>query len=433
MSHKPVGRRRWVVGGLLGLGVLVNYLDRVNLTVGAPSIQKELGVSTFEIGLLLSAFGWTYGVLQIPAGLILDRYGVKPVMRISIFLWGLASFVTSFSLGGGTLFASRMLLGIAEAPGFPANAKATGYWFPRHERSLATALFDASAKFSNVIAIPVVAWLVVQFGWRGAFIATGIVSFVYLAIFAAAYRDPNDDKKLSPEERAYITDGGAVAEGASRVGLSLLGYLLKQRKVWGLSLGFGAYGYAFALFIFWLPGYLVKEMGMDIMKSAAFTTIPWFVATVSDLVIGGWLIDHLIARGHDETRVRKSIIIGGMVCGLAVIGAAVAHNPYWAIFWITISLSGLAATAPAAWSLPSLIAPRGGAATIGGMMNFCNSMSGVVAPIVTGFIVGTTQSFSLAFLVAGIVLVAGIAAFIFLLGPIRPIPDPEPKPGISAL
>lgn len=425
-SRSPKGRRRWMIGCLLGLGVLVNYFDRVNLTVAGTTIARDFALGPAQLGLLFSAFGLTYGILQIPAGLLLDRFGVARVMRWSTFLWGVASTITAFSLGMKTLFLSRLLLGVAEAPGFSANSKATGYWFPRAERGLATALFDGAAKFSNVIGVPIIALLLVHLGWRGAFLVTAALSVAYFLLFRFVYRDPSQDEKLSVEEHAYIKSGGAAIEGEAGTDTShLLGYLLKDRKVWGLSIGFAAYGYAFALFIFWLPGYLVTEMGMDVLKSATFTTIPWIFATISDLLIGGWLIDHLIKKGLDESKVRKSIIVIGMLLGLAVVGAGFTRDPYWAIVWITISLSGLAAAAPAGWAVASLIAPKGGAGTIGGIMNFVNSMTGIAAPIITGFIVGATQSFSRAFMLAGAMLAIGIISYVFVLGRIEPILEPS--------
>ena len=165
-------------------------------------------------------------------------------------------------------------------------------------------------------------------------------------------------------------------------------------------------------------------MHMSILKSAGFAAIPWMCATIADLVVGGWLIDHLIKRGYDETPVRKTVLVLGMLLGLAVFGATFTTDPVWAILWISIALSGLAAAAPVGWSIPSLIAPRGGTATIGGIMNFLNNMMGVVAPITTGYIVGATQSFTGAFLVAGTVLIVGIVSYVFVLGRLEPIADP---------
>ncbi len=421
-----IPRRRWIIGGLLGVGVLINYIDRINLSVAAPQLKAEFHLTTADMGLLFSAFFWSYALLQIPAGLILDRFGVTRVGRWGAFLWALASGVVAFTSGFGGIFVARMLLGIAEAPGFPASSKATGYWFPRKERSVATSLFDAAAKFSNVIGVPLVAFVTVGLGWRWGFGVTAVLSFAYFLAFYFIYRDPSADKKLSPAEHAYIIQGGATPEGGSSASAgSMLAYLLRQPKVWGLSLGFAAYGYSFYLFLTWLPGYLVQTMHMSIIKSAGYAAIPWACATVSDILFGGLLVDRLVSAGWDETKVRKAVLITGMLFGLAVFGATRTTDPHWAIFWISIALSGLAASAPIGWSIPSLIAPQGGTGTIGGIMNFLNNMMGVIAPIVTGFIVGATNNFEMAFLVAGIVLLVGIFFYVVVLGRIEPIASPQ--------
>ncbi|QND84500.1 putative MFS-type transporter [Chromobacterium vaccinii] len=424
-----VPARRWRIGWLLGIGILVNYFDRISLSVAAPQLQQEFGLSNGELGLLFSAFFWSYALLQIPTGVILDRFGTTRIGRLGALLWGVAATLTACAGGFAGIFAARMLLGVAEAPGFPVSSKATGYWFPRRERAMATAIFDAAAKFSNVIGVPMVALAVVHLGWRWGFGVSAILSVLYFIAFYLIYRDPSADKNLSEAERQYIVQGGAAEEGVSQQSsMAMLGYLLRQRKVWGLSIGFAAYGYVFYLFLTWLPGYLVQAMHMDILKSAWFSAIPWMFATLSDLFVGGWLIDKLIARGHDETRVRKTVLLCGMAMGMAVFGATTTTDPYVAIVWITIALSGLAAAAPVGWSLPSLIAPRGGTGTVGGIMNFANNMMGAVAPIVTGFIVGATHSFANAFMVAGFMLVIGILAFVFLLGRIEQLPEPGVSP-----
>jgi ACS family D-galactonate transporter-like MFS transporter len=420
-----IPRVRWGIGVLLGAGVLVNYFDRINLSVGGPQLQQEFGLTNSELGWLFSALFWPYALLQIPTGMILDRFGVTLVNRVSTFFWSVASTVTAFAGGFGSILAVRIVLGAAEAPSFPASSKATGYWFPRGERSLATAIFDAAAKFSNVIGIPLVALVVVRFGWRWGFGMTGLLSFLYFLAFLLVYRDPSRHPRLSPEEHEYIRAGGATPEGPSHSGeVAMLGYLLVNRKVWGLTIGFSAYGYSFYLFLTWLPNYLEQSMHMSVLKSAGYAAIPWMCATVADLVVGGWLIDHLIKRGYGETPVRKTVLVLGMLLGLAVFGATLTTDPAWAILWISVALSGLAAAAPVGWSIPSLIAPRGGTATIGGIMNFLNNMMGVVAPVTTGYVVGATGSFAGAFLVAGVILVIGIVAYVFILGQLEPIPDP---------
>jgi MFS family permease len=420
-----IPHRRWTIGVLLGVGILINYFDRVNLSVAAPQLQQELGLTPTDIGLLFSGFFWSYAILQIPVGMVLDRFGITRVSRIGAFLWAVASAVIAFTNSFGTIFAARALLGVAEAPAFPANSKATGYWFPRHERALATAIFDAAAKFSNVVGVPLVAITVVTLGWRWGFGLTALLSFAYFLAYWIIYRDPSVDTRLSAEEREYIRKGGAAPEGnASASPFAMLGYLLRSRKVWGLTLGFGAYDYSFYLFLTWLPDYLVQTMHMSILRSAGYATIPWICATIADLIVGGWLIDHLVANGRDETRVRKAVLVVGMVLGLAVVGATMTSDPRWAIFWITVALVGLASAAPVGWSLPSLIAPHGGTGTVGGVMNFAGNLMGAVAPVVTGVLVGATQSFSVPFLVAGIVLLFGIFCYVVLLGRIEPIPEP---------
>ena len=260
--------------------------------------------------------------------MVLDRFGVTRVGRWGAFLWAVASTITAIASGFGGILAARVLLGVAEAPAFPASQKATGYWFPTHERSRSTAIFDSAAKFSNVIGVPLVAFAIVNLGWRWGFGITAILSLAYFVAYWAIYRDPSEDKRLSKAEHDYILAGGATREGAAESGQStMLGYLLRNRKVWGLTIGFSAYGYSFYLFLTWLPGYLVQTLHMSILKSAGYATIPWIFASLSDLLIGGFLVDHLIARGYDDTKVRKTVLVAGMLLGLAVFGAVTTTEP----------------------------------------------------------------------------------------------------------
>jgi ACS family D-galactonate transporter-like MFS transporter len=421
---------RWRIGGLLGVGVLVNYFDRISLSVAAPQLQKDFGLSSVDMGFLLSAFFWSYALLQIPAGVALDRYGVTRLGRWSGLLWAAASALAAGAGGFMSMLVARVLLGVAEAPSFPANAKATGYWFPRNERAMATALFDAAAKFSNVVGVPLIALAVVHLGWRCGFGFVALLSLLYFVVFWRMYRDPSRHPGLTREEREYIVANGATPETQrSAAPGGMLVYLLGRRKIWGLSLGFAAYGYCFYFFLTWLPGYLVQTMHMSVIRSASMAAIPWACATLSDLLVGGWLIDHLIGRGCNETRVRKAVLLLGMLGGLAVFGATTTTNPFVALTWISIALSGLAAAAPVGWSLPSLVAPKGGAGTVGGIMNFANNIMGALAPIVTGMVIDRTHSFTAAFLVAGFVLLGGMASFAFLMGRIEPLPEPRSELG----
>jgi MFS family permease len=429
-SIRRIPRLRWRIAGLIGAGVLINYFDRISISVAGPQLERSFHLTPVDLGVLFSAFFWTYALLQIPVGLVVDRFGVTRVGRWSALLWTAASALTACAGGFMGILAARLLLGVAEAPSFPASSKATGYWFPRRERALSTSLYDVGAKFSNVIGVPLVALAVVRLGWRWGFGVVAALSFLYFIAFWRLYRDPSQHPALTHGEREYLAAGGAEPEGpASESPVGMLGYLLRTRKVWALVIGFGAYGYSFNLFLTWLPDYLVHTMHRSILTSAGFAAIPWGCASVADLLVGGWLIDFLVGRGRSETRVRKAVLVIGMCVGLAVLGATVTARPGVALVWISIALAGLSAAAPVAWSLPSLIAPKGGVGAVGGLMNFSNNMMGVVAPIVTGFIVARTHSFVGAFLVAGLVLLAGVASFVLLLGRIEPLPEPAAPRG----
>ena len=420
-----VPRRRWTIALLLGFGVLVNYFDRVNLSVSRDALQASFGISAVMFGYLSSAYNWPYALLQLPSGLWLDRFGVRRVGIISTIIWSIASFAAAISTGIGGLFGARFLLGIGEAPTFPANAKAVGYWFPQTERSLATAMFDAAAKFSSAIGIPLLGLCLLYFGWRWNFAVTGFISLLYFALFYAYYRNPSEDKSLATAEREFIVRGGAQPEDRARAAKGApLAYLLRQRKVWGLALGFASYNYTFYFLLTWLPSYLSAALHVNMFRAALYTSVPWTFATITDLVVGGWLVDALIQRGWNAVRVRQAVLIGGTAFGLTILGTAYSHTPVTVLFWISVSIGGLSAASPVGWSIPSLIAPRESVGTLGGILNFGNQLAGIAAPILTGYIVQATHSFSGAFIGATAFLILGIAGYVFLLGRIEAIPDP---------
>lgn len=423
MPNTP--RRRWRIALLLALGVLVNFFDRINLSVSRESLSASFGVSLVVFGYLASAFSWTYALMQMPAGVLLDRLGVRRVGRISILLWSVTCFAAALAPGLSWFFAARLLLGVSESPTFPANAKAIGYWFTQAERSLATAITDAAAKLSTAVGVPLLGLLLFYFGWRWSFAATGCISFFYFVLFYRVYRNPKEDDKLSAQEFEFITEGGAQPEGRARAeGVASLGYLLRKRKVYGLALGWGAYNYTFFFLLNWLPSYLTLGLHVAQLQSALYTSLPWLVATGSDLIVGGWLVDALLERGWNANRVRHGVMVGGMALGLSILGAARAHSLAAALTWISLALGGLAAAAPVAWTLPSLISPRGSVGTVGGIVNCSGQIAAISAPIVTGYLVSATHSFAAAFATSSATLVLGIASYILMLGRIEPIPEP---------
>jgi MFS transporter, ACS family, D-galactonate transporter len=433
MVKKRTGGLRWAIAILLGIGIIINYFDRLNISVAAGPLTQEYHLSATQLGFILSSYLWTYTLLQIPIGALLDKIGIKWLMRIGTIIWSIATFMTAIVSGYGLIILSRFLLGIAEAPTFPGASKATGYWFPMSERGLATSAFDAAAKFSNVIGAPLVAAAITIYGWRAGFWVTGILSLIYAAVFWLLYRDPKEARRLSEEERTYIVEGGAQQEEQTGESASWadtwanITYLLRQRKIWAMTLGFAAYGYSFYLLLSWLPGYLQRQLHVSILGSSYYAAIAWGVATITDIVIGGWLVDYLIRRGRDSSKVRKTLFAIGMIIGVAVIGAAFTTDPNIAIIWISIALGGLAFAAPIGWSIPSLVAPKGTVGTTGSIMNFFNNLVGIIAPILAGYIADRTGGFAINFLIAGAVLLLGIAAYLLMLGKIEQLPSPMEK------
>lgn len=434
-SPAAIPRRRWRIALLLGLGVLVNYFDRVNLSVSHAALYTTFGISNVVFGYLSGAYNWTYACCQLPIGVLLDKFGVKRIGRISIFIWSAASFLAAITPNLGGFFAARLLLGVGEAPTFPANAKAIGLWFPSSERSFATSIFDSAAKFAPAIGVPLIGILLIKVGWRWSFAATGIVSLLYLAIFYWIYRDPQDDPALTEIERNHIQDEHLHAEFHPHTQSDItepiqptsLGYLLRQRKVIGFALGFGSYNYVFYLLLTWLPSYLAAELHIDLLHSFLYTAAPWLVATVTDLLIGGLLVDALIRRGWNQSTVRRTALIVGTTCGLGIFGTAHAHTAAAALIWISISIGGLSIASPVGWSITSVLAPRGSVGTLGGIVNFSNQISGIAAPLITGYVVAVTHAYAWAFYIAAAYLLIGIASYTFLLGKIERI-APEPQP-----
>jgi MFS transporter, ACS family, D-galactonate transporter len=375
---------------------------------------------------------WSYTLSRIPAGLLLDRIGMKCALRVTTWVWALACFLTAVASGTGLVLASRILFGVAEAAVFPGSIKVTGYWLPRAERVLSTAVFDSGQRLSNVIGTPLVALAVVELGWRGAFWTTGVLSVVFAALFWIGYRNPKEalrSGRLGQAEYEYIRAGGAQDEDVAHPNpLANLGYVPRRRKVWGLSLGLARAGYTSWLLLTWLPNYLQTALHTTVLKSGVYTAVPWLVAVAVEFVVPGWLVDHLIRRGRAETVVRKAVLIAGMVVGLGIVGAGVHHQPGGGAVLDHRRHRG---------DHPGLLRqqqparahrPEGGVGAVASVMNFVNTLFGLAAPIVTGFLVQATGSFAPAFLVARVIMLARIFFYTVVLGRIEQIPAP---PGVA--
>jgi len=405
--------KRNTIAIVLGIGVLVNYFDRVNLSVAHDALQNTFGISDVVFGYLLGAYSWTYAAMQLPSGTLLDRFGVRRIMLVSIILWSIASGMAAVAISIAFLFAARFLLGIGEAPAFPACAKAIGLWFPADKRGIPTATFDAAAKLGVGLGTPLLGLVLLRFGLRTNFALTAILSVLYAVLFAVVYHDP------APGEAFTTPSAGPQPEG-----LLSLSDLLRHRKVIGVALGSGAYNYCFYLLLTWLPFYLQKGLKMSTRNAVLWSAVPWLVSGIVGFLVGGLLPDVLIRRGHDSSTARRTILIAGTAFGLLILAPAFINQPAIVLVCLSLSLSGLSAASPVLWTLPSLLAPPGSTGRVGSIMNQANQIAAIVAPIATGYISTWTHSFAAAFLVAGAILVGGIASYVLLLGRIERIPAP---------
>ena len=357
--------------------------------------------------------------------------------RIGTFLWSCATFGAAVTPRLSGLFGARFLLGVGEAPTFPANAKAIGLWFPPQERSFATSLFDAAAKFASAIGVPLIGIVLLKAGWRWSFALTGLSALSTSSLLARLSRSGRrcrPDRGRARLHRRRSTDSRSARRRTGPRSRTLRSAsFLRQRKVIGLALGFGAYNYVFYLLLTWLPTYLSSALHIDLLHSFLYTSVPWIIATFTDLFFGGWLVDFLIQRGYDANRVRRIVLIGGMAFGLGIFGAAHAaqcrararldQRFHWR------PVRGRARRLVQ----PSLIATRANVGKVGGIINFSGQVSGIAAPIITGYVVQTQHSYAWAFVVPAAYLLVGIAGYIFLLGRIEVAPQPrKPQSACSA-
>ncbi|MCB6219864.1 MFS transporter [Bacillus paralicheniformis] len=421
--EKRPGHTRWYISSLLSSMIILNYFDRVAISVAAPAIQDSFQLTATQLGIVFSIYTYSYTLMQIPVGSLLDKYGVAWVTRVGMTVWSFLTIILAFLQGKLLLYIVRFLIGLTSASAFPAASKATALWFPQNERGLANSLFDSAAKFANVIGAPLVAFLVTTFDWRAAFLTIGIINVLFTVFFWMYYEQPDRHKRISKEELHYIQKHNAVSEeDISERTLIALKAMLANRKAWGLMIGFTGYGYTFNLLLTWLPTFFKETYGMDIMSSGLFTAVPWLISTISGIVVGGWLVDFLIQKGQSNTKVYQTIIAIGMSLGFAFLGAVFTHNITIAIICISVGLAGISATAPVGWSISADIAPAGSISLLSSMVNLANNLfGGIIAVSLTGYLVDVTGSFTLSFLVAGFVLLLGLVFYLAVLGDIKRI------------
>ncbi|WP_246655320.1 MFS transporter [Streptomyces decoyicus] len=420
---EPRGGTRWAMGGLLAGGILVNFLDRTAISVASSSIAADFGLDLQQLGVVLSAFTWSYCLVQLPAGLLVDLLGVSRLTRIASALWAVAGLLTAVAGGVGPIIAARLLLGVAEGPSMVGASKATAAWFPLSERGMATAMFDGATKLANMVAFPVLAFVMSEWGWRAGFLFTSVISVLFTAVWWWGYRDPSAARSLRPAEREFILEGGA--RDLDRGGARQFRSALRSGRIWLLSCGFACYGYTINIVLTWMPEFLQREFGVRLLQSGIYSMIPWAVATVAELIVGGWLVDRLVRRGRNPWTVRKTVLTCGLALGATIGAAGSAGSPAVAVVWMSLSLAGLAIAAPVAWGLPGLLAPPGTVGAVSGLMNFLNTAATAGGVLLTGRLAQATGSFHAPFLFAVAVLAVGVALYWRALRPAA-LPDAGP-------
>jgi D-galactonate transporter len=425
---RPRGNIRWVIVGLAFLGTSIVYIDRANLSAAVPDIQKEFGLSSTEIGLLLSGFFWTYAVFQLVAGWFVDKVGARSGYSLAALLWSVFTAATALGHNFLSLLGFRLLLGVGEAPAYPSNVKAVREWMPKRERGLATAIFDSGSRVGTALSLPIVVLVITAFGWRESFVATGLLGVIWAAIWFCFYRKPQEHKRVSVEELAYIEAGQETrdSEATPRVRIRWVD-LLRFRDVWGMMLGNFCIAFVIYWFVTWFPTYLVNGRGFSLPSLGLFGSIPALVAVPLGWV-GGVVADLLIRRGWSATRARKTCIIGGLVVSNSILLSLLTESPLVAIVLLSISYGALTFANASVWLLPSELAPTTGhVGSLAGLMNFAGSAAGIVVSIAVGALLDATGgSFTAPLLMTGAFLLLGIVSYAFIITKVEPLSLEKP-------
>lgn len=425
MKNDKKSNIRWVVASLMWAAIAINYIDRTVLSAAAPHMMKEFKLTSGEMGILMSGFFWSYALLQIPAGWIADKFGQKKTLGFAVGWWSVMTAITGLGTGFKSLLGFRVGLGVGEAGAYPSNAGITAKWFPDKERATVSGLFDSGSKFGGAIAMPLITWLMVSYGWKMTFAIIGLLGVVWSVVWFLFFKEnPSEHKGVNQAELDYIIQG-QVNKNEGNNEMPMKWYeLLKYKNIWAMCLGFFAINYNSYFFITWLPTYLVKERHMSLLQMGFMASLPLLCAMIME-VVAGWASDKVYSKGLlSLTATRKLFIIIGLLMATCIGIAAFTPSAVLAVVLLCIAKSGNTVAASQVWALPGDVAPKNMTSIVAGMQNTVSNMGGVVGPIITGFIVGATGSFVPALLFSAGLIVLGILNYVFLLGKVERI---EPK------
>ena len=397
--------RKWFIVALLSLGMVIAYLDRVNLSVvlALDEFKKLFQLTDSQRGTLNSSFFWTYALLQIPAGWVVDRWGVKSPYALGFLFWCLVSALSGAVNAIWQLLLLRMLLGIGEAVVTPASMRWIRFHCPEKERGLAVGLYLTGTKIGPALAGPVAVALIQAFNWRWMVVILGVGGVVWLVAWRLLV--PDDDRQLERE-----------AARQSRVPAVSFGRVLASPVMWGIIIGTFAYNYFVYFSMTWLPAYFKEQRELS-LSSMGWYTMFSFGGMAVVAALAGWVADRIIARGGDPVKVRKAFTIAGLVLASTVgIGARVESHGV-ALFLAVLSLSGLGLATANYWALTQTLFPGAAIGLIVGVQNFASNLAGIVAPKVTGWLKPATYGYEAPMQLISVLLLTGAAAYWLLVRP----------------
>ena len=387
-------------------------------------MSKDLGISKVELGLIFSAFSWTYAFALLPGSYLVDRLGSRLMYGVSLVLWSGATILQGIATGFGSLFAFRLGVGLMEAPAFPANTRAVTMWFPQRERGLATSIFLVGQYVATALFSGLLLWLTVEVGWRAVFYVTGGAGILFGIVWLTLYRDPLLHRRVNKAELRYIEEGGALTRvpAKSKVSMAQIMCLFRYRQIWAVCLGKFASNSALTFFLTWFPTYLIEERKITTIKAGIFTVLPYLGATVG-ILLAGAVSDLLIRRGVSMSFARKLPLVLGSALGTSIIlvNADVSTEVCIAILTVAFFAQGVSSTS---WAAVSEIAPKELIAVTGGVTSFAANLTGIVTPTVIGIIVQQTGSFFWAFNLVAALSLGGTLSYSLLLGRIHRIELP---------
>ena len=433
-SLKPT-KVRYQILLMLFLVTTINYADRATLSIAGASIQDDLGISAVSLGYIFSAFGWAYVLGQIPGGWLLDRFGSKRVYAVGIFTWSLftllQAFVGHFSAASAVilLFVLRAMVGLAEAPSFPGNARIVAAWFPSAERGTASAVFNSAQYFATVIFAPIMGWVTFTLGWQQVFFLMGALGIVFSGIWLVTIYSPKQHPGINQAEFDHIQNNGGLVDmdsaSAKQAGPSLrhIGTLLKNRMLLGVYLGQYCINAITYFFLTWFPVYLVKEHDMTILKAGFFASLPAICGFIGG-ILGGVLSDALLRKGYSLSVARKLPIVVGLLLSTSMLACNYVDAQWLIIGFMALAFFGKGLGA-LGWAVVADTSPKKIAGLSGGMFNTFGNFAAITTPIIIGYIVSATGSFEWALVYVAANAVVAVCSYLFIVGPIHRVELPE--------